>query len=300
MYISPDDAKSDVILAAATVLFGGFARGLVAQFPLYPRTGVLAVMLDLAWIVALTALVPWLLSRYRGDGLAAFGLDGERSGISLGIGLALAVIVGQVLLVVLAGGSALQAIAGRLGGILGAGAPTGGTTLLLLLAAEFVVLTLGATLLISFLAIRGREAFPRSPDTQLTELVRTFGLGAAAVALVVGLLRSIGAPATLPVLVNVLVLAAVLLLADRRLPTRMAVPRTSVLAPAGIVLLTHIFATGGFFRGDLVSGLYLGALGAGTAIAVAALVQVRDVAWAIVPLLVAVHWWPSLLSPLAI
>lgn len=300
MYISPDDAKSDVILAAATVLFGGFARGLVAQLPLYPRTGVLAVVFDLGWIVALTALVPWLLSRHRGDGLAAFGLEGDRSAITSGIGFALPVIVGQVVLVFVAGGSVLQAVAGRLGSVLGAGAATGGITLLVLLAAEFVVLSLGAILLISFLAVRGREAFPRSPDTSLTELVRTFGLGAAALALLVGLLRSIGAPATLPVLINVLVLVAILLLTDRRVPTRLAVPRASVMAPAGIVLLTHIFATGGFFRGDLVSGIYLGALGAGTAIAVAALVQVRAVAWAIVPLLVAVHWWSSLLSPLAL
>ncbi len=300
--MSPDDAKSDVILTGATVLFGGFARAIVAQLPLYPRSGVLAVVLDLAWIVALTSLVPWLLSRHRRDGLAAFGLDGERSGMATGIALAVPVVVAQVLTVFLLGGTLAQAIGGRLGGALAGGGAlqSGGITILVLQGLRFVVVSLGAILLVSFLATRSREAFPRSPEMSLTQMVRTFGLGAAAVALLVGAIGSIGSLASfLTVLLNVLALTAVLLLADRRVPGRAAVPRAAVIAPALIVLLVHIFATGGFLGGGLINGLYPGALGAGIAIAVAALVQVRSVAWGIVPLLLVVHWWSGLLSPLA-
>jgi hypothetical protein len=300
--MSPDDAKSDVILAGATVLFGGFARAIVAQLPLYPRSGVLAVVLDLAWIVALTSLVPWLLSRHRRDGLAAFGLDGERSGMATGIALAVPVVVAQMLTVFLLGGTLTQAIGGRLGGALAGGGAlqSGGITILVLQGLRFVVVSLGAILLVSFLATRSREAFPRSPEMSLTQMVRTFGLGAAAVALLVGAIGSIGSLASfLTVLLNVLALTAVLLLADRRVPGRAAVPRAAVIAPALIVLLVHIFATGGFLGGGLINGLYPGALGAGIAIAVAALVQVRSVAWGIVPLLLVVHWWSGLLSPLA-
>ena len=46
-------------------------------------------------------------------------------------------------------------------------------------------------------------------------------------------------------------------------------------------------ASGGILGGGLINGIYPGALGAGIAIAVSALVQVRAVAWSIVPLLVA-------------
>jgi len=302
VYISPDDAKSDVILAGATVLFGGLVLAIVAQLPLYPRSGVLAAVLDLIWILALTAVVPWLLSRYRGDGLAAFGLDGDRSAIAGGIPLALPIIAAQVTSVVLLGGSLAQAVGGRLGGVLGAGGAlqAGGPTFLVLQGARFVVLSLGAILLTSFLATRSREAFPRSPEMSLTEMVRTFGMGAAALAFLVGVLGTLGSlPAFLRMLVTVAALVAVLLLADRRVPSRVSVPRATIIAPAVIVLLIHIFASGGFLGGGLINGLYPGALGAGIAIAVSALVQVRAVAWSIVPLLLAAHWWPSLLSPLA-
>ena len=303
MYISPDDAKSDVILAGATALFGGLVRAIVAQLPLYPRSGVLAVVLDLAWILALTAVVPWLLSRYRGDGPAAFGLDGDRSAIAGGIPLALPVIVAQVTLVVLAGGSLVQAGSGRLGGMLGSGGARqpGGPTFLVLQGARFVVLSLGAILLVSFLATRSREAFPRSPEMSLTAMVRTFGMGAAALALLVGLLGTVGSlRAFLGMLVTVAALVAVLLLADRRIPARHSVPRATIIAPAVIVLLIHVFASGGILGGGLINGIYPGALGAGIAIAVSALVQVRDIAWSIVPLLLAAHWWQSALSPLAL
>ncbi len=298
MYISPDDAKSDVILAAATLLFGGLARTIVAQLPLYPRQGVLALAFDLVWLVLLTAAVPWWLSRYRGDGLAAFGLDGDRGALGGGVLLATPIIVASVIATFVMGFGITTGLLGDLGRVLVFGE---GQVVLLAAASlgRFVLLTAGATLVISFLAVRSREAFPRSPDTSLTELLRTFGMGAAGIALVIGLLRSISPTfGILSVLIQVPAVVAVLLLADRRIPSRVAVPRATIVAPAIVVLVVHIFAFGGFFRGDLAAGLYAGSLGAAVAIAISALVQLRGVAWAIVPLLAAAHWWSGPFSPL--
>jgi len=298
MYISPDDAKSDVILAGATLLFGGLARTIVAQLPLYPRQGVLALLLDLGWLVLLTAAVPWWLSRYRGDGLAAFGLDGDRSALGGGVLLAVPIIVVSVIATLLMGFGIVTALLGDVGRVL---AFADGQVALLasVSVARFVLLTVGATLVVSFLAVRSREAFPRSPDTSLTELVRTFGMGAAGVALIIGLLRSITPTfGIVSVLLHVPAVVAIVLLADRKVPARVAVPRATVIAPAIIVLVVHIFAFGGFFRGDLAAGLYSGALGAAITIAISALAQLRGVAWAIVPLLAAAHWWSGPFSPL--
>lgn len=300
MYLSPDDAKSDVILAAAVLVFGGFARAIVLQFPLYPRQGVLAIVLDLVWLLLLTAALPWWLARYRGDGLRAFGLDGDRSALRAGLLLAVPVVFAQVVIAVLGSRTLTGALLGDVGLTAGP-AVQSDTVITVALAARVLVLTLGATLVISFLAIRSRDAFPRSPDTSLTELVRTFGMGAAGIALVMGLLRSLFGPTSAAyVLLNVGALIAVILIVDRRLPSATMVPRATLVAPALVVLVVHIFASGGFFRGDLPAGIFAGAMGAGTAIVVGALVQLRGLAWSIVPLLLAVHWWSGPLSPLAL
>jgi hypothetical protein len=297
MYLSPDDAKSDVILAAAVLVFGNLARAIVAQLPLYPRQGVVAVVVELAWVPLLTAAMPWWLSRYRGDGLRAFGLDGDRGGMSAGFVFALPIIAAQLAIGTLFGRPPLGLVLGRLGIALRDGSLLG----IVATAAFIVLLTLGAVLVFSFLAVRSREGFPRSPDTSLTQLVRTFGIGAAGVALVLGLLRSIGpGVSTIEVLIFVVALVAVVLLADRKLPTNVSVPRATVLTPAIVVIVVHVFATGGIFRGDLLLGLYLGALGGGIAIVMAALVQLRGLAWSIVPLMLAAHWWAGPLSPLAL
>ena len=299
MYLSPDDAKSDVILAAATLLFGGLARAIVVQLPLYPRQGAISLLLDLGWLVLLTAAVPWWLSRYRGDGLAAFGLDGDRSALGQGIVLAVPVIVASLGIALLAGRPVGSALLGDVGAILGFGGAGAGTFAAASFA-RFLLLSLGATLVTAFLAVRSREGFPRSPEMSLTALVRTFGMGAAGVALVLGLLRSLLGPGSaVAVLLNVAGLVGVLLLADRRIPSRVAVPRATIIAPMIIVVVVHIFAAGGLFRGDLPGGLYTGAMGAGIAIAVSALVQLRGVAWSVVPLMLAAHWWSGLFSPLA-
>jgi hypothetical protein len=300
VYVSQEDSRSDVILAGAAALFGGLAVGILAQLPIYPRRGVLALLLDVAWVFVLTGLVPLLLAKHRGDRIAAFGLDAPRAAWNAGLVLALPIVVMGVLRQLVLAGSPLGALLGRIGNVaspaMGVGAlGVGG----LVQVGLFVTTSLGALLLIAFLTVRGRTAF-RSSEVSLTELLRTFGMGAAGVALVLGALRSLGTARLLPVLLHVVTLAVLVLLADRQVPVGPATPRAAILTPVVFVVVSHVFATGGLFRGNLLTGFYTGALAAGTATVIAVLIESRARAWAILPVIVALHWWPSCLSPLAI
>lgn len=295
MYVSREDARSDVILAGATLLFGGLVIDLLSRLPLYPQRGLVAVALNLAWIFVLTGLVPWLLARHRDDIPGAFGLDAPRAGWRAGLILVVPIVALGVLRQFVAVEAAGTTLLGRVGG---AGYPGfDAVTVLVIGLVSVAVTTVGALLLTTFLATRGREAF-RSPDVSLTELLRTFGIGACGVALVLGLARTIGRAGLLSMLLQVAGLAALVLLADRLVTSRRTAPRAAVLTPVAVFTAAQVFAFGGVFRGDLLSGLYGGALAAGTVTVTAVLLETRDRAWAVVPLYLALHWWPSCLSPL--
>jgi hypothetical protein len=309
VYLSAEDARSDVILAGATTLFGWFAVGILLQLPFYPRSGLLPLLLQIVWIFVLTGLVPLLLAKHRGDRVAAFGLDAPRAAWTTGIAVAMPVIaLGVLRQVALARDLSVSTFTGALFGRIGGASlatPAIGDRVALfgvgtfLQAALFVAMTLGALLLVPFLTVRGRTAF-RSPDVSLTELLRTFGMGAAGVALVLGLIRSLGAASFVTVLLHVGALAALVLLADRTVPAGPQTPRAAVVTPVVVVVISHVLAAGGLFRGDLLTGLYTGALGAGTAAVIAVLIESRHRAWAVAPLVFALHWWPSCISPLAL
>lgn len=296
MYLAPDDAKSDVILVGAVVVFGEAARGFVASLPLYPQRGLAALVLALAWMVALTGLVPVLLASYRGDRGAAFGLASAAGGAAAGLLLAVPVaVLGAVL--------AFTTPFGGQGAVLGQWLTMSVTlvagidAVLGLLA--WTILTIGTLLVVSFLGVRGREGYPRSPETSLTALVRSLGMGAAGIALVLGLVRAVTGATTLAVAVtSALAGAAVVLLADRLIPSGVVLPRTAVVAPVVVIAVANLFAAGGLFRGDLLGALYLAAMATPTIVAVAALAQTRRGAWAALPLVAAVHWWPTCLAPL--
>ncbi len=304
VFIEADDAKTDVILAAAVAVIGPSLAGFVSRLPLLPRTGVLGMLIDVLWLAAVAMLVPVLLARYRGDGPAAFGFR-SASG-HLGVAgtsqpttsaalLLLPVAVAGVATVLLVGGGPVAAALGSVGLSVEAGADVAAIGVLVLRVA---VLSLGAIVLMGFLSVRSRDGFPRSPDTSLTELVRTFGLGAVAVALVTGLVRvATGAP-LLALVLNLLAMVAVLLLVDRLVPTGVSVARTTVVTPLLLVVLIQTFAAGGLLGGGLLQGVHRGALAAGVTIAIAATAATRRGVAVAVPMVLAVHWWPTCLSPL--
>jgi hypothetical protein len=191
-------------------------------------------------------------------------------------------------------GRAGRTLAGPATGGSAAGDVTG--TVLAVLAVA--VLTAGSLLLVAFATVRGRDAF-RDDERSASELLRTLGLGAAGVALVVGGARALAGGGRIgPVLLNVVALIALVLIADRVVPPRTTVTRPAVLTPAVLVLVVHLFASGGLFGGDLFASLYTGSLAAGTTVVLAVTIEHQRRAALLVPLLVALHWWPTCLSPL--
>lgn len=276
-----DEARSDVALSVAALVFGPLLLG-----GLRGGSGLVGVLTDLAVVLTLTALVPLLLMRSRASSTgrsitATLALDGPPGGVVAGLALAVPVAVAGIVAMLTASAAPASALLGRL-----SGAP--------LQLVQVAAFTVGSGVLVVFLVVRGAEAFPRSPEWALRRLLRTVGMGAAGVALLAGLFRvPLGAnPAR--VVVNALALATIVLLADRSIGPRRAVPRLALMLPAGLALYLHISTFG------LSVGLLAGALAAGTTVVIGAIALGARGAWPAVPLLVALHLWPTCLSPLAL
>ncbi|MFU8839612.1 MAG: hypothetical protein ACNA8R_02690 [Nitriliruptoraceae bacterium] len=305
MFIDADDAKTDVILAGALAVLGPTLLGLLTRLPLLPRTGVGAVLVELVALALLTLLVPLWSARYRRDGAAAFGfaeggggrlrVAGTTGTTAAALQLAAPVLLLGMLLAALLSSQASVIALGRVGLALRTTDPV---LSLVLTLAQIAVLGVGSLVLTGFLSVRGRAGFPRSPDVSLTELVRTFGLGAVGVALLTGLVRLATGADVRVVGLNLLALVAVLLLADRLVPHGVSVPRSTVAAPLVVVVLMQTFAAGGLFGGGVLTGLHRGALAAGVVLTIASLAATRRGVAAAIPLVLAVHWWPTCLSPL--
>lgn len=294
MYLDTDEARTDVILAAVTAVLGVRLRAFVQGQGIYPAPGtVTAAVLDVVWIVALTALVPILLARYRGDGLQAFGFRGTPrawlGGLVLAVPVAVVGVGGQLLL---GADPLLGRVAFPLTGVAGLDVVLG--------VLRVLAFSVGAVVLYGFLAGRAAAAFPRSPDVPARQLLRTIGLGLVAVAVVGGLLRLLG-PATFPVFVlTTSGVLALLLIADRLLDVLGSVPRAVVVTPLVVVLVGQIFGSGGLFFGDLLSALTFTAIGGAAALVIALSGVDRRGTALVVPMAVAVHWWPTCLSPLLV
>jgi hypothetical protein len=276
-----DEARSDVALTIAALVFGPLLLG-----GLRGGSGAVGVALDLGVVLALTALVPLLLIRSRGGTVSgALGLDtGAQAGpqtIAVGLPLAGPVALAGIVAMVTAGATPGAALLGRL-----SGAP--------LQAVQVVALSLGAFVFVAFVVRRGAEAFPRSPEWPLRRLLRTIGMGAAALALVAGLLRVPLGADPLRVTVNALALASAVLLADRLLGARQVAPRLAIMLPAGILLYLHVSSFG------FSVGLQAGALAAGMVAVIGTLALSARGTWVVVPIAVALHLWPTCLSPLAL
>lgn len=305
MWMSAEDARSDFILAAAATVFGQLVVGLLQRLPIYPSrlfsSALLDGLLTIMWVFVLTALVPILLVRYRDQDARGYGLDGERSAWVQGLVVAVPIVVVGYLrgLPVL---GPIRAVAGRVGGLL-VGNPvildgTTGPTMTerFLLLGLVVVATLSAAVLYGFLITRAREAF-RPREITVIEGLRTFGIGAAGAALVLGLLAVLGGRiGMLAMLLNVGGLAVTVLIADRLVAPTDTTSRWALVAPAIVAAIIHLLAAGGLFRGDLLSGLFLGAMAAGIVFVVAALIETRRYAWAAVPLVIAAGVYPTCMT----
>jgi hypothetical protein len=270
-----DEARSDIALTIAAAVFGRLLLG-----SLRGGSGVAGVVMDAGVVLLLTAAVPLLLARTRGDGVRAFGL-GAADGFGPGLVLAVPAVAAGALAMASVGAGASGMLLGRL-----SGSP--------LQLVPVLALSLGAFALYVFVALRGADAFPRSPLWTLRRLLRTFGMAAAGIALIAGLLR-VPLGASLPrTLGNAAALVALVLIADRMVPAGRSVPRLAVIVPAALALHLHVTTFG------LIAGLQAGALAAGVASVIATVALAGRGTLVLVPLVVAVHVWPTCLSPLAL
>lgn len=286
MYLAPDDAKTDVILVAAVTVLGPSLRAF-AGGPI--GAGGFGLLVELLWIVGLTALVPVLLARYRGDGVAAFGWQGLGGAFGPGLLLAIPAVAVGLVTVAVAG----LPLAGRFS----AADPFALVIQVLLVLA----LTGGALILAGFLAVRAREGFPRSPDVPLPQLIRTVGLILVAAAGIGGVLRGLSGGSIAISLASALAVASIVFLTERMLPAVVTtVPRAAVVAPIVVVVVANVYARGGLFFGDLLGGLTAGALGGAVALSVAVLALTRRGSGVALPLVLAVHVWPTCLSPVTL
>lgn len=293
MWTHPEDARTDFILAAAAAMLGWWVRGLVVGLPGYPRGGALGDLLTLGWVFGLTGLVPWLLARYRDEGRAAFGLD-QAGGAATGLVLAVPVaFVGVVRLWAEADVGLPRALLGRLGQL------SQDPARLTLQVAGIGVVFLGTLMLYTFLTVRARDAFGRTTVSQV-EALRTFGMGAAGAALLLGLLTTLAdvcSPAS--VLATAGGLAAVVLLADMTADVSHDTTRATVLGPAIVALLLNVLLRGGgLFGGNLLLSLYAGTVAGGLALVAAVVLETRNDALAVGPVFLAAAVYPSLLTPI--
>lgn len=279
MWISSEEARSDFVLAAAAMFLGVSAVTLIARIPIYPLTGLAYFLLSLMWLVLLGCGAPWWLARYRNDIPDAFGLGPEvRGSVGPGLVLAAPLVIGYVLATVFTGdfSQVLLSLAGRFQPSQPSviGSPSGVESGVLAVAVAIVAI--GSAMTGTFLAVRGREAF-RSPDMDVTELLRTFGMGGVGATLILGLLQTVrdggtfGRPFTLAV-----ALLIVVLMADQYVPARVTAPRAAIVGPAIVVLVLWVLTFGGPFRGDLLLGLYSGTASAVLMVVAAAMLQVRN------------------------
>ncbi len=277
MWLSQDDARSDFVLAVAAVVLGRYAVSVLAQIPGYPLTGVAGNSLRLVWVILLTGTAPYLLARYRNHVPSAFGLGGDATGsLLVGVVVAAPLIIVHILEHVFEGdfGTLLRSLLGRYA----VGSPTVGDPGLdadrLFEYAIITVAAVGTWLFMSFLAVRARDAF-RSPDMELTEAVRTFGIAGVGASLVFGVLNGLrGLPFGNVLLISVALFAMVMLV-DQYVPPRVTTTRATILGPAIAVVVLYVLAAGGLFGGDLLLGLWTGSAAGVLMICVSALVEVK-------------------------
>lgn len=313
MAIDSDDARTDMILAGAAAAFGGTLRNLATQVPGYPRAGLAAVVVELAWLIAVTALVPLLLARYRGDNLTPFGFHRPIQGLPAGFVLALpvvalAAVVGITerprlpatsLLVAPSGGWT----AGQPGWWWGRLAPLASSNpdpvTVVAVIMQLVVLVAGTSVLIAFVAERGSH-LSRSPHWSPVRLVRTVGMGALAAATLGGLVRIAMGRSLVVVVAHLITVTIMLAIVDRQVRVAPPMRRTEVLAPVIVVTALHVLAAGGLFRANFLATIHAAGLAGAVTVAAIVITRAGRQRWAIVPVMLAVYWWPLCLSPLAL
>lgn len=178
MYTDPEEARSDLLLAAAVYLFGPLLLEAVGGLYGVPVVG--SLLLIVAPLLT-TALVPVLMARYRKEPASHYGLVADRaSGLQFGAFLALPLIATVAVIFALT----RDVLPTTLPAVVVGGAPVNATVNLLANASGW----LGLTVLAVYATVKARDAFRsdlRSVRDGLLEVGRILGIagGAATVLL---------------------------------------------------------------------------------------------------------------------
>lgn len=283
MWMSRDTALSDVVLAPAGLVVGTGVVSLLARLPFWPG-GITGVVILLVAAVVIMLVWPVWLARQR-DEPSVVGQGVRPGDLVAGIVPAAPLVLGGMAL-----------------GLLGQGSLTSSTTLLrrlvlattgtagLLQVVLWLVTATGSFLVITLVARRAPSAVG-GPDMAASGVLRTFGLGLAGVATILWMLVSFTGPEPATIgLVMGLAVALMVLLVDRMLPPRMALPRTAALTPAIVALVLWLFSGGLLLGQGLLGNLASGAVAAAVALAMGLLV-IAERPWAALALPFASSLW---------
>lgn len=293
MWMTQEDARSDFILAAAPAVLLPIVQG-----QLLPRvigTGLAGnAFLRAALVFAFVGLVPLWLARYRSQGIAAFGLDAPREGLTAGLPLAAVFLAAWLAFGLLSDIGVVGALFGRLQAL--RSLPTVGAGVGLVDAMGLVALlvadVVSTVLLTTFLTTRARQAF-REVEMTRVEALRTYGMTAAGVLLVIGLLRTLGETTLVFGIAPGLGLGVVVLLTDRLVQAGTTSSRWTMVAPGLVLVVVEVGFLGLLF--NPLETLLVGGTIFTTTLVASVLVETRRYAWAAVPVLVASVVWPLLL-----
>lgn len=297
-----DDARSDFVLAVGGAALLPMIAALVAQVPPYPWLPLLVRnLLGIGWIGLHLMLVPWAITRHREQGIASYDLDGDRRALRSGLLLAVPIVLLGTLRAYSLQGT-WTAFLGLLGGST-VGGPVVAPFDLERLALTYLLVAMtavGMVVFSGFVVNRARDAF-REVSIPTVEALRTYGMAAVGVAFITGLMLVLKQAITFPFAVAAAVgLAALILLADRKIFSGMTTTRASILAPAFATLGLHIMATGGLFSDALLFGLWWGALGFGLMVVVASIAGTSATKLAWVTPVLATAIWPSCMATASI
>lgn len=277
MYTSPDDARSDLMLAGAVFVFGPLVISVLLEvIPLHTIPGVLPV-LRIVIPLATTVLVPYLLIRYRREpwsmyGLGAFSAPTFTFGLLLGVPLTVA----MVLIGLLAAGDPTTLVP-LARGLRGAGVLT-----LLARLAQW----LGYALVAVYVTVKARDAF-RGYSEDLAQrawvLARAIGIAVVVTAgLLLLTLSARGATegaleSVARILLPPLGLGVAVLLVLRNLPGRSTTTKATLLTPVVLMILA---VAGVVFNAEaLVLSAYFGANFALFGLIIGVLQEWRQSAW---------------------
>ena len=285
MYVSPEDARSDLLLAGAVFIFGPIALTLLLTILPLTRIPGVGQALSIATPALLTIAVPVALVRYRGESWADFGLGPARAGLGAGALLAAPIVVASLL--------SATATGNPLGGLPVVTLPTLGLNGVLSLIAR-VITWFGLALLATSVGTKARDAF-RSDFSTVPEAMARIGRIVAIVAGAAALLRfaTTGLVSSLVLPAGV---AVTVYLVWRGVNRPTSTGLAALLAPTVLLALGSFFIS--FSAARLIEGAWTGALVAALGLAMAGMKESRGGAWPAVGLALVVALATSVPAPL--